>query len=50
MKFLEHIAINPEVTLIKGNTYPFVDMASLSTHSREPNYIGEKIWGSGVKF
>ena len=50
MKFLEHIAINPEVKLIKGNIYPFIDMASVSTKSREPDHIGEKVFTSGIKF
>ena len=50
MKFLENIAINPQVNLKKGKRYPFIDMASVSTQSREPNYISEKIFNSGVKF
>lgn len=50
MNFLEHIQLNPTVSLEKGKTYPFIEMANVSTGSREPSAIDSKAFSSGVKF
>ena len=50
MNFLDHVEINPSVSLTKGKLYPFVEMANLSTNSREPIQIDYKEYTSGVKF
>lgn len=50
MNFLDHIEINPTVHMTKGEEYPFVDMASVSTKNRVPDHIDRKGFSSGVKF
>ncbi len=50
MNFLDHVEINPSVSLTKGKLYPFVEMANISTNSREPIQIDYKEFASGVKF
>ena len=50
MKFLDHILINPCVTLIKGKKYPFIEMANVAVNNREPIKIDYKVFSSGVKF
>lgn len=50
MNFLDHIEINPTVHMTKGEKYPFVDMASVSTKNRAPDHIDRKCFSSGVKF
>lgn len=50
MNFLDHVEVNPSVSLTKGKLYPFVEMANISTNSREPIQIDYKEYTSGVKF
>lgn len=50
MKFIDHIDINPKISLEKGKIYPFVEMANVSTTNREPDLIDYKEFSSGVKF
>lgn len=50
MNFLEHIQLNPTVSMEKGKIYPFIEMANVSTRNREPSYIDNKSFSSGVKF
>lgn len=50
MNFLEHIQLNPPVSLEKGKIYPFIEMANVSTRNREPSAIDKKAFSSGVKF
>ena len=50
MKFLEHIDVNPKITLQKGKVYPFIEMANVGINSREPVVIEKKAFNSGVKF
>lgn len=50
MKFIDHIDINPKISLEKGKIYPFVEMANVSTTNREPDLIDYKEFTSGVKF
>ena len=50
MKFLKHIQLNPTVSMEKGKSYPFIEMASVSTRHREPSAIDNKKFSSGVKF
>lgn len=49
-KFTDYIEVNPSVSLEKGNVYPFVDMANLSTNGRNPVNIEKKCFYSGMKF
>lgn len=50
MNFLEHIQLNPTVSMEKGKIYPFIEMANVSTRNREPSYIDNKSFSSGAKF
>ena len=50
MKFLDCIEINPKISFEKGKTYPFIEMSNVSTASREPIYVDEQPYSSGVKF
>lgn len=50
MKFLDYISINPKLSFSKGKPYPFIEMANVSTSSREPDNIEIKAFSSGVKF
>lgn len=50
MNFLEHIQLNPPVSLEKGKIYPFIEMANVSARNREPSAIDKKAFSSGVKF
>lgn len=50
MNFLECVEINPTISLVKGNPYPFVEMANVGTDCREPSQINYKKFTSGVKF
>lgn len=50
MKFIDHIDINPKISLEKGKIYPFVEMSNVSTTNREPDLIDYKEFSSGVKF
>lgn len=50
MNFLEHIQLNPTVSLEKGKIYPFIEMANVSARNREPSAIDNKAFSSGVKF
>ena len=50
MKFLDYITINPKISLKKGKIYPFIEMSSVGTSMRQPEVIGFKEFGSGVKF
>ncbi|MDE6434679.1 MAG: restriction endonuclease subunit S [Lachnospiraceae bacterium] len=50
MNFLEHIVLNPKIKLKKGEVYPFVEMANVSTNNREPDMIENRVYTSGVKF
>ena len=50
MNFLDAIEINPAVKMIKGKVYPFVEMASVSTSNRKPDFVDDKEYTSGVKF
>lgn len=50
MNFLEHITINPKIDITKGTVCPFVEMANVSTNSREPLAVEYKEFSSGVKF
>lgn len=36
--FLDYIELNPKVVLKKGDLYPFVDMASVDSITRTPNF------------
>lgn len=50
MKFTDVVEINPRISLKKGINYPFVEMANVSTNSREPSLVIEEPFSSGVKF
>ena len=50
MSFLEHIELNPRITMTKGQSYPFVEMADVSTCFRSPNNVETKQFDSGVRF
>jgi type I restriction enzyme S subunit len=50
MNFLDHIQLNPKVSLEKGKLYPFIEMSSVSTTNREPSNIDIKTFDSGVRF
>ena len=50
MKFTDVIEINPKISLQKDKIYPFVEMANVSANSREPSFITEEPFTSGVKF
>ena len=50
MNFIDNIELNPEIKLKKGEKYPFVEMANVSTNSRVPINIEQKTYSSGVKF
>lgn len=50
MKFLDYITINPKISLKKGRIYPFIEMSSVGTSTRQPEVIGFKEFGSGAKF
>ena len=51
MSFLDRIIINPEVVLTKGEVYPFIDMANVSTSNRQPDSISERVFaGGGARF
>ena len=50
MNFLEHIELNPKITMTKGKSYPFVEMADVSTCYRSPNNVETKQFDSGVRF
>lgn len=50
MKFLDCIELNPKISFEKGEVYPFIEMANVSTCSREPIYVDEQVYNSGVKF
>lgn len=50
MRFIDHIDINPKISLTKGKIYPFVEMANVSTTNRKPDLIDYKEYSSGVKF
>lgn len=50
MKFLDYITINPKISLKKGKIYPFIEMSSVGTSTRQPEVIGFKEFGSGAKF
>lgn len=46
----EAFVLNPTVKLSKGTPAPFVDMASLSTFTRDVSAIRDKPYGGGMKF
>ncbi len=48
--FLDYIELNPKVSLKKGESYPFVEMANVDTLVRTPLAIELKQYTSGVKF
>lgn len=50
MKFLDFVTINPRVSFVKGQKYPFVEMGNVSTTSRNPIEVEVKPYSSGVKF
>ena len=50
MRFLECVDINPKITMTKGQLYPFVEMANVSTCYRSPDNVETKPFDSGVKF
>ncbi len=50
MNFLEKIEINPQVPIMKGNAYPFIEMANVSTCFRSPDRVEIKRFNSGIKF
>lgn len=50
MKFLDCIELNPKISFEKGKSYAFIEMANVSTCSREPICIEQEIYTSGVKF
>ncbi len=50
MKFLEHIDVNPKISLQKGKLYPFIEMANVGINSREPISVERKAFTSGTKF
>ncbi|MCI8869183.1 MAG: restriction endonuclease subunit S [Lawsonibacter sp.] len=50
MRFLDLIRLNPSIPLKKGEEYPFIEMASVGTDSREPLRIARKAFVSGVRF
>ncbi len=49
-KFLDHVIINPKITLNVGDVYPFIEMGNVSTNYREPVDFELKPFDSGVKF
>ena len=50
MKFIDQVQINPPVSLIKGQIYPFVEMANVDFYARSPKQIAYKEYTSGMKF
>lgn len=50
MRFLECVDLNPKIVMIKGQIYPFVEMANVSTCYRSPDNVDAKPFDSGVKF
>ena len=50
MRFLECVDLNPRITMTKGQIYPFVEMANVSTCYRSPDKVDAKPFDSGVKF
>jgi hypothetical protein len=50
MRFLECVDLNPKIVMIKGQIYPFVEMANVSTCYRSPDNVDTKPFDSGVKF
>lgn len=50
MKFLDHIELNPTISLQKGKYYSFVEMSNVSTDKMSPKAIVSKAFSSGVKF
>ncbi len=50
MRFLECVDLNPKIAMTKGQIYPFVEMANVSTCYRSPDKVDAKQFDSGVKF
>lgn len=50
MKFLDCIEVNPKVSLVKGELYPYVEMANVDTVHWSPNQIVQREYNSGSKF
>ncbi len=50
MRFLECVDLNPKIVMTKGQIYPFVEMANVSTCYRSPDKVDTKPFDSGVKF
>ena len=50
MNFLDRIELNPKISMKKGQLYPFVEMANVSTCYRSPDKVEKKAFNSGVKF
>lgn len=50
MRFLECVDLNPKIVMTKGQIYPFVEMANVSTCYRSPDNVDAKPFDSGVKF
>jgi len=50
MKFTDYVLIDPRVPLQKGIKYPFVEMASVGTNSREPVTVSIRELTGGARF
>lgn len=50
MRFLECVDLNPKIIMTKGQIYPFVEMANVSTCYRSPDIVDAKPFDSGVRF
>ena len=50
MKFVDKIQVNPSVSLTKGKSYPFIEMANVNVNARDPLQVESKIYSPGVKF
>ena len=51
MKFNEAVSINPRTRLLRGNTYPFIDMAAVNPELRYVSSANQRAYsGSGARF
>lgn len=50
MRFLECVDLNPKIVMTKGQIYPFIEMANVSTCFRSPDNVDAKSFDSGRRF
>lgn len=50
MRFLECVDLNPKIVMTKGQIYPFIEMANVSTCYRSPDNVDAKPFDSGMRF